>query len=56
MLSKEERKMRNDTYQYRSEMFEDEFFRDWYSVLVHKNQKDISVGFVNPYFYYILKH
>lgn len=47
-LLEEERKMRNDNYQYRPDMFEDSFFHDWYSVLVQKNLKDNVRDFHNP--------
>lgn len=48
LLSEEETKMRKDGYEYNPDKFVDNFFRDWYSVLFHKNRKSISVQICNP--------
>lgn len=48
LLSEEEKRMRLENYQYQPDLFEDEFFRDWYLVLVHKNHKEIGVDYLNP--------
>lgn len=48
LLSEEETKMRADGCQYKPEMFVDSFFKDWYSVLFHKNRQSIPVQIGNP--------
>ena len=48
LLSEEEAKMRNTSYQYNPDMFADGFFRDWYTMLARKNHKDIDADFLNP--------
>lgn len=55
-LSCEERQMRLPNYIYKPEFFEDDFFRDWYSVLLHKNNKNIDVDFKNPTLKNLFKH
>lgn len=47
-LSEEEKLMRLEGYHYQPDIFVDDFFRDWYSVLTHKNHKDIMVNFNSP--------
>ena len=54
-LSEEEKRMRLEGYQYQPDLFEDEFFRDWYSVLLHKNYKDAAVDYSNPLLRKLLK-
>lgn len=48
ILSEEETKMRTESIQYNPEKFRDTFFKDWYSVLFHKNHKEVSVVIENP--------
>lgn len=48
ILSNEETKMRNSDYQYSPDSFVDSFFKDWYSVLYHKNHSNHPVIIENP--------
>ncbi len=48
LLSSEEAKMRKDDYLYNPDMFIDDFFKDWYSVLYHKNHNRQAVIIKNP--------
>lgn len=54
-LCEEETRMRLEGYQYQPNIFEDDFFRDWYSVLLHKNYKDAAVDYSNPLLRKLLK-
>ena len=51
MLEREESAMVNEDYHYKPEIFKDEFFRDWYSMLYRKNFPYNEVEFVNPCLY-----
>ncbi len=48
LLSSEESKMRMGDYQYKPDLFVDDFFKDWYSVLFHKNYEEKLIIVKNP--------
>lgn len=48
ILAEEEMKMKIGDCQYNPDKFIDNFFKDWYSVLLHKNHKEIPVVIENP--------
>lgn len=47
-LSDEEAKMRDADYHYNPNLFVDSFFKDWYSVLFHKNHRSRPVIIKHP--------
>ena len=53
-LSDEEAKMRDADYHYNPNLFVDSFFKDWYSVLYHKNHKRCPVIIEHPELYKIM--
>lgn len=53
-LSEEEKQMRLDSYQYQPYLFEEDFFRDWYSVLFNKNCPMVDWEIKNPILYELL--
>lgn len=48
ILSEEESKMRVSGYQYNPNLFIDDLFKDWYSVLYHKSYKEAPIVIENP--------
>ena len=53
-LSDEEAKMRDADYHYNPDLFVDSFFKDWYSVLYHKNHRRCPVIIEHPGLYKIM--
>ena len=54
ILSDEEAKMRNADCHYNPDLFVDSFFKDWYSVLYHKNHRRCPVIIEHPGLYKIM--
>ena len=54
ILSDEEAKMRDADYHYNPDLFVDSFFKDWYSVLYHKNHRRCPVIIEHPELYKIM--
>lgn len=54
LLSEEEKQMRLDSYQYQPYLFEEDFFRDWYSVLFNKICSMVDWEIKNPILYELL--
>lgn len=46
--------MRDADYHYNPNLFVDSFFKDWYSVLYHKNHKRCPVIIEHPGLYKII--
>ena len=55
LLENEEMRMRKTSAIYQPEIFEDDFFKDWYSVLFHKNHPKQAVSFVNAQLYHLIE-
>ena len=47
LLENEESKMVLKDYQYRPELFQDEFFKDWYNMLCKRNCPNVNMTFAN---------
>lgn len=54
LLAREETHMRLSHATYRPEIFEDDFFKDWYSILFHKNHPEQNISFVNNQLYNLI--
>lgn len=48
LLIAEETKMRNDYYLYKPQIFEDGFFKDWYTVLFYKKNPQMEIDIQSP--------
>lgn len=55
LLENEEIRMRQTSAIYQPEIFEDDFFKDWYSVLFHKNHPEQNISFVNAQLYNLIE-
>lgn len=54
LLEKEENKMALEDYQYKPELFQDKFFKDWYNMLCNKNCPNVDMAFTNENLVYVV--